>query len=101
MSSTDAIICMLSDDFHQSVLPAVSQGLVGRDLSLGKPARPKMGSTAKVVVGVRRPGKTWRPSFAAVLSPMSCCLSASANIFACGRRVEHARGFRQQDRHQG
>ena len=31
-----------------------------RDLSLGKPVRPKMGSTAEVVVGVRRSGKTFR-----------------------------------------
>lgn len=60
VSANMAIIRMLLDDFHQSVLPAVSQGLVGRDLSLGKPVRPKMGSTAEVVVGVRRSGKTFR-----------------------------------------
>lgn len=33
---------------------------VPRDLDLGTPARPAMGNRAKVIVGVRRCGKTWR-----------------------------------------
>lgn len=60
MGSTDATIRMLLEDFHQSILPSVSQGLVNRDLSLGTPLQPKIGSMAKVVVGMRRSGKTFR-----------------------------------------
>lgn len=54
-----AIRYLLSDFFGQ-VLPAVAEDLVPRDLSLGKLLKPKIGSTAKVVVGMRRSGKTFR-----------------------------------------
>lgn len=60
MSSIDATIRMLLDDFRQSILPSVSQEIIPRDLSLGKATSPKVGGTAKVIIGMRRSGKTFR-----------------------------------------
>lgn len=60
MDSTTSTIRMLLEDFHLSVLPSVSSELIKRDLSLGKIPQPKIGSTAKVIVGMRRSGKTFR-----------------------------------------
>lgn len=60
MEDIRAVIRYLINDFEKSVLPSVSQELVVRDLSLGKIQKPKIGSTAKVIVGMRRSGKTFR-----------------------------------------
>lgn len=60
MDDCKTAIRYLLTDFFDQVLPDVAEGLVLRDLSLGKPAKPKIGSTAKVVVGMRRSGKTFR-----------------------------------------
>lgn len=60
MSQLKSTISLLIQDFHQSVLPSVRDGLVPRDLSLGKPLQPKVGNLVKVVTGMRRSGKTFR-----------------------------------------
>ncbi|WP_165173261.1 ATP-binding protein [Adlercreutzia sp. ZJ242] len=60
MNSIDATIRMLLDDFRQTILPSVSREIISRDLSLGKITPPKVGGTAKAVVGMRRSGKTFR-----------------------------------------
>ncbi|NGM18020.1 AAA family ATPase [Eggerthellaceae bacterium zg-893] len=58
--ATNSTIRLLLEDFHRSVLPTIARELVPRDLSLGSIPRPKIGSTAKVIVGMRRSGKTFR-----------------------------------------
>ncbi len=60
MSQLKSTISLLIQDFHQSVLPSVREGLVPRGLSLGKPLQPKVGNLVKVVTGMRRSGKTFR-----------------------------------------
>ena len=60
MTASRATIAMLLEDFHQSILPSLADEAIRRDLSLGKPPRPKVGNTAKVIVGMRRSGKTFR-----------------------------------------
>lgn len=60
MEGLKATIRYLISDFSEHVLPNIAEDLVPRDLSLGKPSVPKVGSTAKVVVGMRRSGKTFR-----------------------------------------
>lgn len=60
MEDLKTTIRYLITDFSEHVLPNIAQGLVPRDLSLGKFPVPKVGSTAKVVVGMRRSGKTFR-----------------------------------------
>lgn len=60
MESYRAIIEYLLTDFAEHVLPSIAEELVIRDLSLGKTSKPKIGSTAKVIVGMRRSGKTFR-----------------------------------------
>lgn len=60
MTASRATIAMLLEDFHQSILPSLADEVIRRDLSLGKPPRPKVGNTAKVIVGMRRSGKTFR-----------------------------------------
>lgn len=60
MEAYRATIKYLLNDFKSQVLPAVADELVCRDLSLGKIQKPKIGSTAKVIVGMRRSGKTFR-----------------------------------------
>lgn len=56
----DATIRSIIEDFHSTVLPSVLPRLVRRDLSLGRPLEPAVGNLAKVVVGMRRSGKTFR-----------------------------------------
>ena len=53
-------IRLLLEDFHASILPSLRSVLVRRDLSLGRPLEPRVGNLVKVVVGVRRCGKTFR-----------------------------------------
>ena len=60
MSDQSATIKMLIEDFHAAVLPAHLQRMVDRDLDLGKPFEPAPGNLVKVVVGMRRSGKTYR-----------------------------------------
>lgn len=60
MDTVRALLRQLINDFHESVLPSVSTGLIRRDLSLGKPLEPAVGNLAKVVTGIRRCGKTFR-----------------------------------------
>lgn len=60
MEDIKSTIRMLLEDFHQSILPSVAKQLVKRDLSLGSRPEPRIGSIAKVVVGMRRSGKTFR-----------------------------------------
>lgn len=60
MEDLKTTIRYLITDFSEHVLPNIAQDLVPRDLSLGKLPVPKVGSTAKVVVGMRRSGKTFR-----------------------------------------
>lgn len=60
MSVSDNLIRFLLSDFFQTVFPAVRKQLVKRDLDLGNPPKPRIGSNAKVVVGMRRCGKTFR-----------------------------------------
>lgn len=60
MEGYRATIRYLLNDFESQVLPAVAEELVPRDLPLGKIRKPKIGSTAKVIVGMRRSGKTFR-----------------------------------------
>ena len=60
MEDYRSTIRYLINDFHTQVLPAIADILVPRDLSLGKIQAPKIGSTAKVIVGMRRSGKTFR-----------------------------------------
>ena len=56
----DATIRSIIEDFHSTVLPSVLPRLVRRELSLGRPLEPAVGNLAKVVVGMRRSGKTFR-----------------------------------------
>ena len=56
----DATIRSIIEDFHSTVLPSVLPRLVRRGLSLGRPLEPAVGNLAKVVVGMRRSGKTFR-----------------------------------------
>ena len=67
MTQLKPTIRLLIHDFHQSVLPSVREGLVRRELSLGKPLQPKIGNLVKVVTGMRRSGKTFRLYQAIVL----------------------------------
>ena len=60
MNGQIATIKMLIEDFHATVLPAHLQRMVDRDLDLGKPFEPAPGNLVKVVVGMRRSGKTYR-----------------------------------------
>lgn len=60
MEDYKATIRYLLNDFASSVLPNIAKELVPRDLSLGKAQKPKIGSTAKVIIGMRRSGKTFR-----------------------------------------
>lgn len=60
MEDNKAVIRYLLNDFISGVLPAIAEELVPRDLSLGKSQKPKVGSTAKVIIGMRRSGKTFR-----------------------------------------
>lgn len=60
MEDLKTTIRYLITDFSEHVLPNIAQDLVLRDLSLGKLPTPKVGSTAKVIVGMRRSGKTFR-----------------------------------------
>lgn len=60
MEGNRAIVRYLLNDFMAEVLPSIADELVPRDLSLGKVQEPKVGSTAKVIVGMRRSGKTFR-----------------------------------------
>lgn len=60
MEDRRTIIRYLLNDFAAEVLPSIAVELVERDLSLGKIPSPKIGSTAKVIVGMRRSGKTFR-----------------------------------------
>lgn len=56
----DVTIRMLLEDFHTTVLPAHASRLVNRDLSLGAIDAPEAGNLVKVIVGMRRSGKTYR-----------------------------------------
>lgn len=56
----DATIRMLLEDFHTTVLPAHASRLSSRDLSLGTIDAPQAGNLVKVIVGMRRSGKTYR-----------------------------------------
>ena len=56
----NASIATLIEDFHATVLPAHLKRMVNRDLSLGTPFDPAPGNLVKVVVGMRRSGKTYR-----------------------------------------
>ena len=56
----NATIATLIEDFHATVLPAHLKRMVDRDLSLGTPFDPAPGNLVKVVVGMRRSGKTYR-----------------------------------------
>lgn len=60
MEDIKAVVRYMLTDFMANVLPSIGEGVVPRDLSLGKIQAPKIGSTAKVVVGMRRSGKTFR-----------------------------------------
>ncbi len=60
MSTLNTTIKTLIHDFNVSVFPAHVKQLVNRDLSLGLPFDPKPGNLVKVVVGMRRSGKTFR-----------------------------------------
>lgn len=59
-SAVDATIKMLLRDFHETVLPAIGEMLVPRDLSLGRIPEPAIGNAAKTITGMRRCGKTFR-----------------------------------------
>lgn len=56
----NSVIATLIEDFHATVLPAHLKHMVDRDLSLGTPFEPAPGNLVKVVVGMRRSGKTYR-----------------------------------------
>ena len=60
MAELDTAIKSLIEDFHATVLPAHIKRMVKRDLSLGTPFEPAPGNLVKVVVGMRRSGKTYR-----------------------------------------
>lgn len=60
MNTQDATIKALIHDFHATVLPSHLKQMVNRDMSLGRPFDPKPGNLVKVVVGMRRSGKTYR-----------------------------------------
>ena len=56
----NATIATLIEDFHATVLPAHLKRMVDRDLNLGTPFDPAPGNLVKVIVGMRRSGKTYR-----------------------------------------
>ncbi len=60
MNESNTVIRSLLQDFHATVLPAHLKQMIDRDLSLGQPFSPKPGNLVKVVVGMRRSGKTYR-----------------------------------------
>ncbi len=60
MKNSNNVIKTLIQDFHATVLPAYLKQMVDRDLDLGKPFSPEPGNLVKVVVGMRRSGKTYR-----------------------------------------
>lgn len=60
MNDQSTVIKMLIEDFHATVLPAHLQRMLDRDLDLGTPLEPAPGNLVKVVVGMRRSGKTYR-----------------------------------------
>ncbi len=60
MSAHNATIRMLLEDFHRNVLPSHVEEFVERDMSLGSVLSPKPGNLVKVVIGMRRAGKTYR-----------------------------------------
>ena len=60
MAELGTAIKNLIEDFHATVLPAHIKRMVKRDLSLGTPFEPAPGNLVKVVVGMRRSGKTYR-----------------------------------------
>lgn len=60
MANQTATIQMLLEDFHRNVLPFHTQGVIERDLQLGAVLEPKPGNLVKVVIGMRRSGKTYR-----------------------------------------
>lgn len=60
MPASNNLISFLLQDFFQTVLPGVSGFIVRRDMELGVPPKPRVGSNAKVVTGMRRSGKTFR-----------------------------------------
>ena len=60
MNGNNEVIKTLMQDFQATVLPAHLKQMVDRDLSLGHPFEPKPGNLVKVVVGMRRSGKTYR-----------------------------------------
>ena len=60
MAASNELITFLLRDFFQTVLPDVADFLVRRDASLGAPPEPRIGSSAKVITGMRRCGKTFR-----------------------------------------
>lgn len=60
MSASNELLAFLIRDFFQTVLPSVAPTLVRRDLQLGAAPSPRVGSSAKVVTGMRRSGKTFR-----------------------------------------
>lgn len=60
MNETDSTLRMLFEDFHQSVLPNIADTLIPRDLNLGSIRKPAVGNMVKVIVGMRRTGKTFR-----------------------------------------
>lgn len=56
----DPTVRSIIEDCRSTVLPSALSRLVPRDLSLGRPLEPAVGNLAKVVVGMRRSGKTFR-----------------------------------------
>ena len=60
MNDRSTVIKTLIEDFHATVLPAHLQRMLDRDLDLGTPLEPAPGNLVKVVVGMRRSGKTYR-----------------------------------------
>lgn len=60
MNDKKAVIKALIQDFHATVFPSYIEQMVDRDLNLGRPFDPKPGNLVKVVVGMRRSGKTYR-----------------------------------------
>ena len=60
MNDQSTVIKTLIEDFHATVLPAHLQRMLDRDLDLGTPLEPAPGNLVKVVVGMRRSGKTYR-----------------------------------------
>lgn len=60
MDQLGRTIAFLLNDYRQTVLPDVRSGLIQRELSLGAPLKPHVGNLVKVIVGMRRCGKTFR-----------------------------------------